>query len=95
MKNISETETIIKRIIPYLDRLGYDIEKDLNFEEPVKKNSTEKQGFIDIAVKIGDKIAFILEAKRDGIKITEKHRQQAIDYAKTLKCYFVVVTNGK
>ena len=95
MKTISETETIIKRILPCLTRLGYDTENDLSFEEPVKKDSTSKQGFIDILIKSDKKILFLLEAKRDGTQITDKHRQQAIDYAKTIKCFFVVVTNGK
>lgn len=96
MAHISEAETIIKRILPYLKRLGYDIEKDLVFEEPVKKGDANRQGFIDILINCGKKNPlFLIEAKRDGTKITEKHRQQAIDYAKSVNVFFIVVTNGK
>lgn len=32
----TETETVVKKILPYLRRRGYDIETDLDFETAVK-----------------------------------------------------------
>lgn len=96
MRSISETETVIKRIIPYLQRRGYDIEKDMSFEEPTSLDTDKTKGFIDIAVNCGKKSPlFLIEAKRDGTKITSKHRQQVIDYGKSKKCLFVSITNGQ
>lgn len=91
MTKISETETIIKRIVPYLGRLGYDISSDIIFEDPITIGATSRQGFIDILVNCGkSKPEFLIEAKRDGTRITDKHRRQALDYAQTYKCLFVL-----
>jgi type I restriction enzyme M protein len=32
----TETETVVKKILPYLRRRDYDIEIDLDFETPIK-----------------------------------------------------------
>lgn len=96
MIKASETETVIKKIVPYLTRRGYDLDKDLFFEEPTHLDTEERKGFIDILVKCGQKNAyFLIEAKRDGTKIIAKHRKQAISYGKTIKCLFVAVSNGQ
>jgi type I restriction enzyme M protein len=92
----SETETVIKRILPYLVRRGYDIEKDFSFEEPVAISGTARKGFIDILVKCGrTNPVFLIEAKRDGTKIAAKHRQQVIDYGASIHVLLVAVTNGR
>ena len=36
----TETETVIKKILPYMKRRGYDIEKDFDFETAV--NTTDR-----------------------------------------------------
>ncbi|MDP4085101.1 MAG: N-6 DNA methylase [Bacillota bacterium] len=93
---MSETETVIKKILPYIQRRGYDIEQDLRFEDPTELDTENRQGFIDILVSCGKKQPlFIIEAKRDGTKLTAKHRKQAIDYGKSTKCLFVALTNGQ
>ena len=35
----TETETVIKKILPYMKRRGYDIEKDFDFETAVNTTS--------------------------------------------------------
>jgi hypothetical protein len=49
-----ETTTVIKKIIPYLTRLGYSIQNDLFFEEAVKEKG-QVTGFTDIEVRIEKK----------------------------------------
>lgn len=96
MSKISETETIIKKIIPYVERLGYEIDKDITFEDPIIIGATNRQGYIDMLFHCSKaKPIFLIEAKRDGTKITDKHRKQALDYAKSYGCLFCVVTNGQ
>ena len=93
---ISETETIIKKVLPYLQRRGYDLLTDLTYEEPAVLDTEYKKGFIDILVTLGKKTpTFLIEAKRDGTKISAKHKKQALDYGKSKKCLFVAVTNGQ
>lgn len=94
----TETETVIKKILPYLNRRGYDISKDLDFETAVTTTTRYSKGYVDILVTLGKKQAsFLIEAKRIGKNLTAKDRDQAISYArsKEVKVPFVVVTNGK
>lgn len=96
MAHMSETETVIKKILPYLQRREYDIETDLRFEEPAEIDTSLKKGFIDVLVTCGKKTPyFLIEAKRDGTKLTAKHKAQAIQYGKSKGCLFVAVTNGQ
>ena len=95
VKFASETETVIKRILPYLQRRGYDIEKDLRFEIPTGIPGEVRKGFIDILMYCGRKNPiFLIEAKRDGTKITAKHKTQALEYGAGCGVLLVAVTNG-
>ena len=97
MSTSTETETVIKRILPYLERRGYSIIDDLDFETLVSSTDRYLKGYIDILVTLGKETAsFLIEAKRMTKKITSKDRDQAIHYAKakSINVPFVVVTNG-
>lgn len=93
----SETETVVKKILPYLERRGYDIVNDLEFEKGISVEEVTSKVFIDILVTLGKKNAsFLIEAKKLSKKLTNKDRDQAIKYAKSkeVDVPFVVVTNG-
>lgn len=89
----TETTTIIKRIVPYLTRLGYSLQDDLFFEEAVKSEGGVT-GFVDIEVRFKGKLQFLMEAKRDTQKLNAKHREQVLDYGVARGVPFVVLTNG-
>lgn len=90
---ISETETVVKRVLPYLQRRGYDVDKDLVFELPAATGVSQK--YVDICVTAGaQKPKFLIEAKRQSHRLTDADRKQALGYGRTLKVPFVVVTNG-
>lgn len=95
-QNINETETVIKKIIPYLNRRGYEPSKDFDYEVKVDIKHESRIGFIDILVNHKKKPAFLIEAKRLNKPLTQKDRKQVLDYAKSLKnkVGFVVLTNG-
>jgi len=93
----TETETVVKKILPYLERRGYDLVKDLDFETGVSIQDRYSKGYIDILVTCGKKKPlFLIEAKKISKKLTAKDRDQAITYAKSkdVNVPFVVVTNG-
>lgn len=91
----TETETVIKRILPYLRRRGYVPELDIDFETPVKMPSRSSRGYVDLLVTLGKpKPSFVIEAKRSGKVLNESDRNQALAYGKELSVPFVVVTNG-
>jgi type I restriction enzyme M protein len=97
MKINTETETVIKKILPYLERRGYDIKSDFDFETSATLTDRYSKGYIDILVKAGKKKPlFLIEAKRISKKLNNKDRDQAISYArsKEVNVPFVVVTNG-
>ena len=43
---------------------------------------------------MNNKLHFIIEAKRNNKKITDKHRKQVINYGELKKVPFVIITNG-
>lgn len=89
-------DTVVKRILPYLRRRDYNDDIDLEFETGMKLSTRYANGYADILVTCGkNKPQFIIEAKRDSRTLTNKDRDQAIEYGKTQKTAFVVVTNGK
>lgn len=93
----TETETVVKKILPYLQRRGFDLITDLDFETGVSITERYSKGYIDILVTCGKKKPlFLIEAKKISKKLTAKDRDQAIAYAKSkeVNVPFVVVTNG-
>lgn len=93
----TETETVVKKIFPYLERRGYDIANDLDFETGVKVADRYSKGYIDILVNAGkNKPQFLIEAKKIAKRLTNADRDQAIAYARSdeINVPFVVVTNG-
>ncbi len=91
----TETETVVKRILPYLRRRGYDPETDIDFETPVQNLERYTKGYVDLLVNCGNKTPyFLIEAKRNGRALTKADAKQALDYGKAVKASFVVVTNG-
>lgn len=93
----TETETVVKKIIPYLQRRGYQVEKDFDFETAVSQSDRYTKGYVDILVTLGKKKPiFLIEAKRISKQLTSKDRDQAIKYgrSKDVDVPFVVVTNG-
>ena len=96
IKISTETDTVIKKVIPYLCRRGYDIEKDVDFEVETKRLERYTKGYVDLLVTLGGKTpAFLIEAKRINKKLSDSDRRQAISYGKGHKVPFVVVTNGQ
>jgi type I restriction enzyme M protein len=91
----SETDTVIKKIVPYLQRRGYDLDADISFEVPTVRAERLAKGYVDLLVGIpGTTPAFLIEAKRSTKRLAETDRLQALSYAEAHKVLFVVVTNG-
>lgn len=92
----SETDTVIKRILPYLLRRGYDPTSDIDFETATKHPERYTKGYVDLLMTCGKtKPQFLIEAKRSSKTLTAKDAKQAIDYGRANSVPFVIVTNGK
>jgi type I restriction enzyme M protein len=93
----TETETVIKKILPYLQRRGYQTDVDFDFETAVSQTDRYTKGYVDILVTLGkSKPIFLIEAKKISKQLTTKDRDQAVKYgrSKDVNVLFVVVTNG-
>lgn len=92
----SETDTVIKRILPYLTRRGYDVSSDIDFETATKHPERYTNGYVDLLITCGKrKPQFLIEAKRSSKNLTAKDAKQAIDYGRANAVPFVIVTNGR
>lgn len=96
MAIFTETDTVIKRILPYLGRRGYDINADIDFETATKHPERYSKGYVDLLVNCGKaQPQFLIEAKRSSKSLSKLDAKQAIDYGKAHKVPFVIVTNGR
>lgn len=92
----TETETVIKRILPYLRRRGYEPEIDIDFETQVQDPERYARGYVDLLVTCGNvNPLFVIEAKRNGKRLTNLDARQALGYGKATNVPFVAVTNGQ
>lgn len=91
----TETETVIKRVLPYLRRRGYQPETDIDFETAVKTTDRYGKGYVDLLVTAGRaKPQFLIEAKRSGKKLSAKDREQALSYGRALKFHCHLLDKG-
>lgn len=80
---------VVTRIIKFLEEgLGYDVLKHITKEFQIKEK------FVDLAIKIDNKVAFYIEAKSANTSLKEAHIFQAESYASQSGVNWVVLTNG-
>ena len=84
--NESDTVSIIKDMLA--DVFGYDKYLDVTSEFAIRGT------FCDLAIKIDNKVEFLIEAKAIGLDLKEGHLRQAIDYGANNGVPWVILTNG-
>jgi len=88
-RDVNESDTVIIVSDILSDVLGYDKYADLTTEFAIRST------FCDLAVKIGDKIHFLIEVKAIGLDLKSDHLRQAVNYAANQGVNWVILTNGK
>lgn len=87
-KDMNEAD-IVTRIVKFLEEiLEYDVLKEVTKEFQVKDR------YVDLAVKIDNKVKFYIEVKSANTKLKESHIYQAESYAAQSGVSWVVLTNG-
>ena len=89
IRDFNESDTVIIVSDIMADVLGYDKYMDLTTEFAIRST------FCDLAVKIGDKVQFLVEVKAIGIDLKESHIKQAVDYAANKGIDWTILTNGQ
>jgi len=84
--NESDTVSIIKDMLAEV--FGYDKYLEVTSEFAVRGT------YCDLAIKINNKIEFLIEVKAIGIGLKESHLRQAIEYAANNGAPWVILTSG-
>lgn len=84
--NEADTVSIINDI--FGEVFGYDKHLEVTSEFAIKGT------FCDLALKVDNKIQFLIEVKAIGIELKDNHLRQAIEYGSTCGTPWVLLTNG-
>ncbi|NEQ52162.1 MAG: type I restriction enzyme HsdR N-terminal domain-containing protein [Leptolyngbya sp. SIO3F4] len=87
-KDVSEadTVTVVKDLLAEV--FGYDKYNELTSEHEIRGT------YCDLAIKLDNKLAMLIEVKAIGTELKPAHVKQAIDYAANQGCEWVTLTNG-
>ena len=81
-----DTVTIVRDILA--EMLGYDKYQDITGEYQIRGT------YCDLAVKVDDKLRFLIEVKAVDRTLKESHLRQATDYAAKEGIEWVILSNG-
>jgi len=84
--NESDTVAVINDI--FGDVLGYDKYLEVTSELAIRGT------YCDLAIRVEDKVQFLIEAKAIGIDLKYSHMKQACDYGANHGVPWVILTNG-
>jgi len=87
-KNLNEADTRMRVRLLLSDVLGYDLLDEITQEHMVQSH------YVDLTVKLKDKIVFFIEAKSIDTTLRETHAYQATNYAATGGVNLCLLTNG-
>src|SRR3990172_63962 len=87
-RDISESDTVVIIGDMLSDMLGYKKYTEITTEFTIRGT------FVDLAVKVGNDVRFLVEAKAVGVSLKENHVKQAIDYGANHGIEWIVLTNG-
>lgn len=87
-RDISESDTVVIIGDMVADVLGYKKYSEITTEFAIRGT------YVDLAVKVGDEVRFLIEAKAIGVELKDNHIKQAIDYGVNTGVEWIVLTNG-
>jgi hypothetical protein len=87
-KAIREANVVMYVAQFFKDALGYDIFTEISKEFQIKEK------YCDIAVKLQGQVEFLIEVKQPGLRLADRHIEQAESYAMKSGTKWVVLTNG-
>jgi hypothetical protein len=88
-RDISESDTVVILADMLAELLGYKKYVEITTEFAIRGT------YVDLAVKVGDDVRFLVEVKAINIDLKESHVKQAIDYGANHGIEWVVLTNGE
>ena len=87
-RDINESDTVHIITDMLMSVFGYDKYTDITSEYTIRGT------YCDLAVKVEDKVYYLIEVKAIGLDLKETHLRQAIGYGAQHGIQWVVLTNG-
>ena len=87
-KEKKEADVVMYVIQFFKDVLEYDIFTEISKEFQIKDK------YCDIAIKLDGQVEFLIEVKQPGMRLMDKHIEQAENYAMRSGTKWVILTNG-
>ena len=87
-RDVNESDTVAVLNDIFGDVLGYDKYLEVTSEFAIRNT------FCDLALKVDEKVQFLVEAKAIGRDLKEAHMKQACDYGANHGVQWIVLTNG-
>ncbi len=87
-RDVSESDTVTILVDMLADVFGYDKYAEVTKEFAIRGT------YCDLAVKVGEDLRFLIEAKAVGVELKDQHVKQAVDYAANQGIEWVLLTNG-
>lgn len=87
-RNANEADTVMYITRFLTDVLGYDLFKDITKEFQIRER------YCDVAVKVNGQVYFLIEVKSMALPLSDRHIEQAENYASRAGIEWVVLTNG-
>ncbi|WP_020167753.1 MULTISPECIES: type I restriction enzyme HsdR N-terminal domain-containing protein [Methylotenera] len=87
-RDISESDTVVILGDMLAELLGYKKYIEITTEFAIRGT------YVDLAVKVGSDVRFLIEAKAINVDLKDNHIKQAIDYGANHGIEWIVLTNG-
>lgn len=87
-RDVSEADTVTVVNDMLADVCGYDKYHEVTGQYAIRGT------YVDLAVKVGDAVRFLIEVKAIGTELKDGHIKQAVDYAANVGLEWVILTNG-
>ncbi len=87
-KDINESDTVVIVTDMLSEIFGFDKYSEITSEFAIKKT------WCDLAIKVEDKVKFLIEVKAIGLHPKEDHIKQAVDYGSNYGVDWVILTSG-
>ena len=87
-RDVNESDTVAILMDILSDVFGYDKYLEVTSEVAIRGT------YCDLALRVDDKIQFLIEVKAIGIELKESHIKQACDYGANHGVRWVMLTNG-
>lgn len=87
-KDINESDTVTIIMDMLAEIFGYDKYSEITSEYSIKKT------YCDLAIKIDNKLRFLIEVKSIGLNLKDDHIKQVTDYGANQGVDWIILTNG-